>query len=165
MIDADGWLDTGDLAMIDPTGHITITGHQKEIIVLSNGEKVSPADMEQAILRDNLFDMAMVHGEGRPYLVALVVMNPAGWENLAREAGVQPDAPESLLNPRIQSQVLQRIADQTREFPGYARVRRVLLLLEPWSFANGLLTSTLKVRRGPVVERYAVEIGRLYQGH
>ena len=165
MIDADGWLDTGDLAMIDPTGHITITGHQKEIIVLSNGEKVSPADMEQAILRDNLFDMAMVHGEGRPYLVALVVMNPAGWENLAREAGVQPDAPESLLNPRIQSQILQRIADQTREFPGYARVRRVLLLLEPWSFANGLLTSTLKVRRGPVVERYAVEIGRLYQGH
>lgn len=165
MIDADGWLDTGDLAMIDPTGHITITGHQKEIIVLSNGEKVSPADMEQAILRDNLFDMAMVHGEGRPYLMALVVMNPAGWENLAREAGVQPDAPESLLNPRIQSQILQRIADQTREFPGYARVRRVLLLLEPWSFANGLLTSTLKVRRGPVVERYAVEIGRLYQGH
>ncbi|CAE6728287.1 AMP-dependent synthetase/ligase [Candidatus Nitrotoga fabula] len=165
MIDADGWLDTGDLAMIDPTGHITITGHQKEIIVLSNGEKVPPADMEQAILRDNLFDMAMVHGEGRPYLVALVVMNPGGWENLAREAGVQPDAPESLLDPRIQRQVLQRIAEQTREFPGYARVRRVLPLLEPWSFANGLLTSTLKVRRGPVVERFAVEIGRLYQGH
>ena len=165
MIDADGWLDTGDLATISQTGHITITGHQKEIIVLSNGEKVSPSDMEQTILRDNLFDLVMVHGEGRPYLIVLAVMNPAGWVNLAQEFGVQPDRPESLHNSRIQTQVLQRIAEQIKGFPGYARVRRVLLLVEPWSFANGLLTSTLKVKRGSVVERFAKEIEQLYQGH
>lgn len=165
MIDADGWLNTGDMASISQSGHITITGHQKEIIVLSNGEKISPADMEQAILRDSLFDMVMVHGDGCPYLVVLAVVNPENWASFAQEAGVRPDLSESLHHSRIQHQVLQRVADQIKEFPGYARVRRVLLLAEPWSFANGLLTSTLKIRRGVVAEHFAQEIEQLYQGH
>ena len=73
--------------------------------------------------------------------------------------------PESLHDHRIEQQVLQRIADQIKEFPGYARVRRVLLLTEPWSVDNGLLTPTLKVKRGSVVEHFAKEIEQLYQGH
>lgn len=165
MIDADGWLNSGDIASISESGHITITGRLKEIIVMSNGEKISPADMEQAILRDRLFDLVMVHGEGRPYLTALAVVNPAGWAHLAQVIGVRADIPESLHDPRIEQQVLQRIADQTKEFPGYAMVRRVLLLTEPWSVDNGLLTPTLKVKRGSVVERFAKEIDQLYQGH
>lgn len=165
MIDADGWLNSGDIASISESGHITITGRLKEIIVMSNGEKISPADMEQAILRDRLFDLVMVYGEGRPYLTALAVVNPAGWAHLAQVIGVRADIPESLHDPRIEQQVLQRIADQTKEFPGYAMVRRVLLLTEPWSVDNGLLTPTLKVKRGSVVERFAKEIDQLYQGH
>ena len=165
MIDADGWLNSGDIASISESGHITITGRLKEIIVMSNGEKISPADMEQAILRDRLFDLVMVYGEGRPYLTALAVVNPAGWAHLAQEVGVRADMPESLHDPRIEQQVLQRIADQIKEFPGYAMVRRVLLLTEPWSVDNGLLTPTLKVKRGSVVERFAKEIDQLYQGH
>ena len=165
MIDADGWLNSGDIASISESGHITITGRLKEIIVMSNGEKISPADMEQAILRDRLFDLVMVYGEGRPYLTALAVVNPAGWAHLAQEVGVRADIPESLHDPRIEQQVLQRIADQIKEFPGYAMVRRVLLLTEPWSVDNGLLTPTLKVKRGSVVERFAKEIDQLYQGH
>ena len=165
MIDADGWLNSGDIASISESGHITITGRLKEIIVMSNGEKISPADMEQAILRDRLFELVMVYGEGRPYLTALAVVNPAGWAHLAQEVGVRADIPESLYDPRIEQQVLQRIADQIKEFPGYAMVRRVLLLTEPWSVDNGLLTPTLKVKRGSVVERFAKEIDQLYQGH
>lgn len=165
MIDADGWLNSGDIASISESGHITITGRLKEIIVMSNGEKISPADMEQAILRDRLFDLVMVYGEGRPYLTALAVVNPAGWAHLAQEVGVRADIPESLHDPRIEQQVLQCIADQIKEFPGYAMVRRVLLLTEPWSVDNGLLTPTLKVKRGSVVERFAKEIDQLYQGH
>ena len=165
MINADGWLNSGDIASISESGHITITGRLKEIIVMSNGEKISPADMEQAILRDRLFDLVMVYGEGRPYLTALAVVNPAGWAHLAQEIGVRADIPESLHDTRIEQQVLQRIADQIKEFPGYAMVRRVLLLTEPWSVDNGLLTPTLKVKRGSVVERFAKEIDQLYQGH
>lgn len=164
-IDADGWLDTGDVASISTSGYITITGHLKEIIVMSNGEKIPPADMEQAILRDRLFDLVMVYGEGRPYLVVLAVVNPAGWATFAQEAGVRPDLPESLRNSRLEQQALQRIADQIKEFPGYAKVRRALLLIEPWSIDDGLLTPTLKVKRRSVVERFAKEIEQLYQGH
>jgi long-chain acyl-CoA synthetase len=165
MIDADGWLNSGDIASISDSGHITITGRLKEIIVMSNGEKISTADMEQAILRDRFFDLVMVYGEGRPYLVVLAVMNPASWAHLTQEVGVRADLPESLHDPRIEQQVLQRIADQIKEFPGYAKVRRVLLLTEPWSVNNGRLTPTLKVKRGSVVEHFATEIEQLYQGH
>lgn len=165
MISPDGWLNTGDTARISETGHIYITGRLKEIIVLSTGEKIPPADMEADILQDKLFDQAMVHGEGRSYLVALLVVNPDGWKTFAQQVGVHPDMPESLADSRVEAAVLERVTEQTRAFPGYARVRRVLLLNEPWSIDNGLLTPTLKVKRNKVVEKFNAAIHQLYEGH
>lgn len=165
IMDKDGWLNTGDTASISASGHITITGRLKEIIVMSNGEKVPPADMEAAIMRDPLFEQVMVHGEGHPYLVVLAVLNAENWQRFAQEVGVRPDMPESLRDTRVEQQALRRIAEQITEFPGYAKVRRVLLLAEPWSIENGLLTPTLKIKRAPVVARFATEIEQLYQGH
>ncbi len=165
MIDKDGWLNTGDTASIGERGHITITGRLKEIIVMSNGEKVPPADMENAILRDHLFDQVMVHGEGHPALVVLAVVNPEQWQAFARQVGVRADMPESLRDTRVEKEALRRIAEQIREFPGYAKVRRALLLADPWSIENGLLTPTLKLKRPQVAMRYAKEIEQLYRGH
>ncbi|TXT23026.1 MAG: long-chain acyl-CoA synthetase, partial [Gallionellaceae bacterium] len=164
IMDKDGWINTGDTASIGPQGHITLTGRLKEIIVMSNGEKVPPADMEAAIGRDHLFDQVMVHGEGHPALVVLAVVNPEQWQVLAQQVGVRADMPESLRDTRIEHAVLERVAGQIREFPGFAKVRRVLLLSEPWSIENGLLTPTLKIKRAQVVARFAKEIERLYQG-
>jgi len=164
MIDADGWLNTGDTARIDEGDRIYITGRIKEIIVMSNGEKIPPADMEFAILRDRLFDQVMVYGEGRSTLVALAVVNPEQWAELAQQVGVRPDMPESLRDTRVEHEVLQRIAEQIREFPGYAKVRRALLLTEPWGIENGMLTPTLKLKRPQVSARYENEIEQLYQG-
>jgi long-chain acyl-CoA synthetase len=165
MIAADGWLNTGDTARISGTGHIYITGRIKEIIVMSNGEKVPPGDMEQAILRDSLFDQVMIFGEARPYLIALIVLNPAVWLQFAREVGVRPDMPESLTDSRVQAEVLKRIALSLHGFPGYANVHRVLLLQEPWSIENGLLTPTLKLKRADVAGRFSGQIEQLYAGH
>ena len=165
MIAADGWLNTGDTARISDTGHIFITGRLKEIIVLSNGEKVPPADMEAAIMRDSLFDQIMVHGEGHPYLVVVAVVNPEHWKHLAEQLGLDPNKPESLRDDRVEKQVVQRISDQMHEFPGYAQIHRALLLSEPWSIENGLFTPTMKVKRAPVVARFAHEIKALYEGH
>jgi long-chain acyl-CoA synthetase len=165
MIDADGWLNTGDTVGISDSGHIYIIGRIKEIIVMSNGEKVPPGDMEQAILRDSLFDQVMIFGEAHPYLVALAVLNPGVWMQFAKEVGVRPDMPESLTDSRVQAEVLQRIAPNLSGFPGYANVHRVLLLQEPWSVENGLLTPTLKLKRPEVVKRFSGEIKQLYEGH
>ncbi len=163
IMDKDGWLNTGDTASIGPQGHVTITGRLKEIIVMSNGEKVPPADMEAAIGRDRLFEQVMVHGEGRPTLIVLAVANPEQWQALAKQVGVRPDMPESLRDTRVEQAVLDRVAEQIKEFPGFAKVRRVLLVLEPWTIENGLLTPTLKIKRAKVVARFANEIEQLYQ--
>jgi long-chain acyl-CoA synthetase len=164
MIEKNGWLNTGDTARISETGHIYITGRLKEIIVMSTGEKVPPADMEDAIMRDHLFDQVMVHGEGHPALLVLAVVNPDKWKEFAQQVGVRPDMPESLHDSRVESAVLERVAEQIKEFPGYAKVRRVLLLSEPWSIDNGLLTPTLKLKRPKVVEQFSAQIKDLYEG-
>jgi long-chain acyl-CoA synthetase len=164
-IDKDGWLNTGDTASISASGHVTITGRIKEIIVMSNGEKLPPADMESAIMRDRLFEQVVLYGEGHSYLIVLAVVNPEQWQVLAQQVGVQANLRSSLSDPRVEEQVLQRIAEQLREFPGYAKVRRVSLSLEPWSVENGLQTATLKLKRARVFERYEKEITQFYEGH
>jgi long-chain acyl-CoA synthetase len=165
MITTDGWLNTGDIARISATGHIYISGRIKEIIVMSNGEKVPPTDMEIAILHDRLFDQVMIFGEAHPYLVALAVLNPEAWLQFAKDVGVRPDMPEALTDSRVQAEVLRRIALNLHGFPGYAQVHRTLLLQEPWNIENGLLTPTLKLKRNHVVEKYAAQIKQLYDGH
>ena len=165
MIDADGWLNTGDIARISETGHIYITGRLKEIIVLANGEKLPPADMEAAILHDPLIDQVLIYGEGKPYLVALAVLNPVVWPDIAAKVGVRHDLPESLTDTNVEAKVLRRIARNIRAFPGYAKVHRVLLLTEPWTIDNGLLTPKLSMKRDKIVARFAREIDAMYEGH
>jgi long-chain acyl-CoA synthetase len=132
---------------------------------MSNGEKLPPADIELAITRDSLFEQVIVLGESRSYMVAVAVVNPVAWQHLAQELGVRADMPESLKDTRVEQQALKRIAAQLNEFPGYARIHRVLLQSEPWTVENGILTPTLKMKRNRVAEHFANEINQLYEGH
>ncbi|MBI1888214.1 MAG: long-chain fatty acid--CoA ligase [Nitrosomonadales bacterium] len=162
MIDSEGWLNTGDVAHISDSGHIYITGRIKDIIVMSNGEKVPPTDMELALLHDPLFDQVMVFGEAHPYLVVLAVLNNEAWQHFAREIGIRADIPEALNDSRVEAKILRRVARNLRGFPGYAKVNRVLLLREPWSVENGLLTPTLKIKRSEIAQQFAAQIKELY---
>jgi len=162
MIDANGWLHTGDQARIKGH-HIYITGRLKDILVLSNGEKVPPADMEMAITLDPLFEQVLVLGEGRPYLSALVVLNADLWPGLAQECGLDPMAYASLEHPRLLGLLQGRIKLALKDFPGYAKIRRVTALLEPWTVENGLTTPTLKVKRKQVLDRYAPQVRAMYE--
>jgi long-chain acyl-CoA synthetase len=161
MIDEHGWLHTGDKARIE-NGHIFITGRIKEIIVLANGEKVSPMDMEIAIASDPLFDQVMIVGEGRPFLSALVVLNEAQWRRFAKEHGITGGGANS---EQARKLLLDRIAACLHEFPGYAKVVRVAALNEPWTVDNGMLTPTMKGKRSRITEKYSDQIERMYAGH
>ena len=165
MFTADGWLKTGDIASMDSDGRITITGRLKEIIVLNNGEKIPPGDIEAAILRDPLFEQVMVVGEGKPYLSLLAVVNRERWQEAAHERDLPGDWPHSLQSPQARAYALTRAVQQIKAFPGYARIRRAALLNEQWSMENGLMTPTLKLKRTQVLERYQAEYEKLYEGY
>lgn len=165
MIDAEGWLHTGDQARVDDQGHVFITGRLKEILVLANGEKVPPADMEMAIVMDPWFEQVMVIGDNRPFLSALIVFNVERWPLEAARLGIDPEAEDALSDERVCAEVLRRVAERIREFPGYAQIRRVACYLEPWTVDAGLITPTLKLRRARVLERCRDDVERLYAGH
>ncbi len=155
--DADGWLHTGDQARIE-NGRITITGRIKDILVTSTGEKIAPVDLETAILADPLFDQALVVGEQRPFLSALVVLNAKAWTEEKQKlaaSGKQGEAAE-------RAALLVRIATAVKAYPSYATPRAVWWTLEPWTIAAGLLTPTLKNKRPALEHRFADEIAQIY---
>ena len=133
-----GWLRTGDIAEIKD-GKIYIRGRAKDILVLSNGEKLPPQDVEFAILRDPIFEQVMLVGEGRPYPVLLAVSKETD-----------------------EAKLLERANAHLKHFPGWVRVRRVIRLSEPWSVDNGLLTPTLKLKRPLLTQKLAREIDAAY---
>jgi len=111
---------------------------------------------------DPLFEQAIVLGEGRSYLTALMVLNGDLWNGLAREFGLDPESPKSLDDPHLLREMVKRVRLALRDFPGYAKIRRITLTLEPWTVENGLMTPTLKVKRAQVVERYREAIEQMY---
>jgi long-chain acyl-CoA synthetase len=163
VIDPEGWLHTGDQARIE-RNHIYITGRLKDILVLSNGEKIPPADMELAVALDPLFEQVMVVGEGRPYLTALLVLDAHHWTAFAAELGVDAKDRATLKLEKVVSAVQARVKRALKDFPGYAKVRRVSLSLDPWTIENGLITPTLKIKRPKVLETCAECVEAMYTG-
>ena len=161
-IDAQGWLHTGDQARITDDGYIHIIGRIKDILVLSNGEKVSPGDIESAILMDTLFEQSIVLGEGKPYLSALLVVNSEQWFNLLKEHNLDGSNHNSLDNKALQNDIILRIRHLLHDFPVYARIRRVTLTLKEWTVENNLMTPTMKIKRNKVIKLYQSDIDLMY---
>jgi len=109
------------------------------------------------IALDSLFDHVIVIGEGRPFLTALVVLNP----EICKELAINPADP----GEKAQEIVLNRIDERIQGFPGFAKIPKVLVMSEQWSVENGLITPTLKARRGRIMDRYAAQIEEMYEDH
>ena len=160
-INSDGWMHTGDKAHIEEN-RIRITGRLKEIIVLSNGEKVAPTDMEMAIGLDPMFENVMVVGEGRPYLTLVCVLNQFVWEEFAQQLEVPPTE-ESLRFPEVKEAIKKRVDKHLSSFPGYVFIKEITMNLSPWTVEDGLLTPTLKMKRKAIEKHLAEDISSMYE--
>jgi len=159
-----GWLHSGDLGQLDPDGQLRITGRKKEIIVTSGGKKIPPASIEAALKALPPVGNAMLVGDGRNHLVALVPLDPERVPAFARERG-WPEDPEALaahppfledLRLRIETEVNARLAR-------FETVKRFAVLPRDFTVEEGELTPTLKLRRHAIAERHAARIEALYQ--
>jgi long-chain acyl-CoA synthetase len=162
----DGWLYTGDLGKVDADGFLTITGRKKELLVLSNGKKVVPPHIEGLLLGDECIDQVAVYGEGRNFLTALVVPH---WENLRRVLAaegnnVDHSTPEELArHPAVQTLLRKRIDAALGEVANWERIRKFLVLPQPFSVAAEELTVSLKLRRDVIFSKYKAELEALYR--
>lgn len=161
----DGWFKTGDQADISEEGFIRIKGRIKEIIVTSTGEKISPVDLEFAIQEDHLFSQVFVLGDNRPFITALVVVDEHHWGEICRDMQLDPEDPKTLKNRDLLRLVVKRVRAAAKNFPSYGIPRSVEILREPFTVEDGLLTTTMKLKRPQILARYKDQIDEMYAGH
>lgn len=162
-LDADGWLHTGDIAEIDAEGFVRIVDRKKEIMVLSNGENVPPAVIEQHLTRDPVVVQAMVVAEQRPYVGALIVPDPDALRQAWQQEMRRPLPQAWQEDGEVLRWFRQRLQWDTRDLPSFMQVHAFAFVGEEWSQANGLLTPTLKLKRHRIAERHAEEIASLFK--
>ncbi len=160
----DGWLRTGDQAKI-VDNRLFITGRIKDILVLSNGEKIPPVDIELSISLDPLIEQALVIGEGRPFLSSILVLNIDEFTNFLSSMDYSSSREAALNDDKVKNNVIQKLSGCMAQFPGYAQIRKVTLSIEPWTDENGLLTASLKIRKKVIVDKFHLEIDDMYKGH
>lgn len=161
---ADGeWLRTGDLGTLDDDGFLRITGRIKELIALSNGKKVAPLPIESRLSEGELIAHAVVHGEGRPYLVALLALRWSLVERWQRTLGLVATRRELATHPSLRAALEVEIARANAAVSRPEQVRRFAILPHDLREDAGEITATHKVKRAVVIERYRTILDALYQ--
>jgi long-chain acyl-CoA synthetase len=165
-IDPDGWLNTGDLAMLTHRGEIKIMGRAKETIVLLGGENVEPGPIEDVICESDYIEQVMVVGQDQKFLAALVVPNVDSLQKYAQSVGIAFTAPGNLMeaeevNSLIMDEINMRVSPK-RGFKMFERVNKVRLLARPFERGKEI-THTLKLKRDVISELYKKEIAELFK--
>jgi long-chain acyl-CoA synthetase len=162
-IDPDGWLRTGDVGELDSDGYLRITDRKKELIVTSYGKNIAPQPVEETIKRSRLVDQIALVGDGRKFLVALVVPNFDVLDEWASGAGISGSRGELVAHPDTIRMMEDEIDRTLEAFADYEKPKKLLLLGDAFTVEDGTLTPTLKVKRKLVATRYADRIERTYQ--
>ncbi|MBJ65781.1 MAG: long-chain fatty acid--CoA ligase [Rhodobiaceae bacterium] len=145
----DGWLYTGDLADIDEDGFITIKDRKKEIIVNSGGDNIAPVRPESALTFQDIIHQAMVSGDRRSYLVAVIV--------------TEPEIVKDMDEKDIEKNVAIAVRTANENLSQIEKIRRYIIINEPFSTDNGMLTPTMKLRRHMINEVYGEQLDSLYK--
>ncbi|MEU3911315.1 AMP-dependent synthetase/ligase [Streptomyces sp. NPDC029721] len=163
--DAEGWFPTGDIGRLDEDGFLWLTDRKKELIITSNGKNVAPALVENTVKEHPLIGQALVHGDGRSYLVALLVLDPELAPAWAAARGIRTATlAELAAHPAILEETARAVEAANARLNRTEQIKRYRLLAEEWSPETGELTPTLKLRRRVVRERYGALIEGLYEG-
>ncbi|HEX8065568.1 MAG TPA: long-chain fatty acid--CoA ligase [Thermoleophilaceae bacterium] len=158
----DGWLHTGDLGELSADGYLTITGRKKDILITSSGKNVAPGPIENLLRESRWVGQAVVIGERRPYLVALIALDPDELGALAELAGAEPDLAALAAHPRVREEVGRAVERVNARLARAEQVKRFAVLDADLTQESGELTPTMKVRRSVVQERRAAAIEELY---
>jgi len=160
----DGWLWTGDLGELDEDGFLKITGRKKELIVMSTGKNVAPALLENLLKEHHLISHALVYGDNRSYLVALITLNALEAEEYARARNVAyGDYSELTRAPEIISLVEELVARVNRRVSSSEAIKKFVLLEHDLQVEADEVTPTMKVKRNVVIERYGELLQSLYR--
>ncbi|OFW53382.1 MAG: hypothetical protein A2146_07430, partial [Actinobacteria bacterium RBG_16_67_10] len=161
---ADGWFATGDIGKIDPEGYLFITDRKKDLIVTAGGMNIAPQNIENLLKGDPFISQVMVHGDKRPYPVALITVNPEELAKFAKEQGILNLDPAALVkHPKVVERVSRIVEQRNTELQSYAKIKKFAILPGDFTVDNGLLTPTLKVKRKVIREEYREALEELYR--
>ncbi len=164
-IDDEGWVHTGDIGIIDDEGYLKIVDRKKELIITAGGKNISPANLEAALKMIPLVGQACAVGEQRPFVAALVVLDPDAAAAWAAEHGLEgDDATMAALaeNPEVIAEIEAGLVTAMADFNNAEAVKKVKVLGQEWMPDSDLLTPTSKLKRRGVLETFADEIEALY---
>jgi long-subunit acyl-CoA synthetase (AMP-forming) len=159
----EGWLHSGDVGEIDADGFLRVTDRKKELLITAGGKNVAPQLLEGKLKQIPAVSQAVAIGDRRPYIVALLTLDPARVEAVAREAGSPARTPEEAAACEVfRAHVAKQVAAVNRDLARYEQVKKFELVPRELSVETGELTPTLKLKRRVILERHAEAVERLY---